>query len=149
MSCMATTTHTMVVKLSRKVSFAHEVVVSRSNGLFLSPRSLSSTSAKSLHGIAWDNLWDRWRVPMYLLSATNCWRGEVKRETNCSETRPLMARVVFAHRPKRTIYGSSKNRTIDTVAIIPNHGCIIRCKHRTLQTHRSNPYVYPPQDIIS
>jgi hypothetical protein len=38
MSCMATTTHTMVVKL------AHEVVVSRDNDLFLFPYSLSSTS---------------------------------------------------------------------------------------------------------
>jgi hypothetical protein len=55
----------MVVKLS------HKVVVSRSNDLFLSHHSLSSTSSKILSSIAWDDLWDRWRVPMYFLLVRN------------------------------------------------------------------------------
>jgi hypothetical protein len=67
MSCMATTTRTMVVELS------HEVVVSFMRWLFreatisFSPWSFSSTSPKILCSNAWDDLWDCWRVPMYLL----------------------------------------------------------------------------------
>jgi urocanate hydratase len=58
MSCMATTTHTMVVELS------HEVVVSFMRWLFceatnpFSIVALSSTSSKILCGTAWDELWD-------------------------------------------------------------------------------------------
>jgi hypothetical protein len=66
MSCMVTTTHTIVVKLSGGC-FAHEVVASRGNDLFHSPCSLSSTSSKILRGTAGDDLWDCWRIPMYLL----------------------------------------------------------------------------------
>jgi hypothetical protein len=48
--------------------FTHKVVVSRSNTVFLSPRSLSSTSSKKiLRGTAWDDLWDWWHIAMYLL----------------------------------------------------------------------------------
>jgi hypothetical protein len=47
MSCMTTTTHIIVVKLSHGGYFAHEVVVLRSNDYFL-----SSTSSKILHDIA-------------------------------------------------------------------------------------------------
>jgi hypothetical protein len=56
MSCMATTTHTMVVELF------HEVVVSFMRLLFheattsFSPCSLSSTSSKILCGAAWDDI---------------------------------------------------------------------------------------------
>ena len=31
--------------------------------------ALSSTSLKILYGIAWDELWDRWRVAIYMLYA--------------------------------------------------------------------------------
>ena len=42
------------------------MVVSRNNDIFLSPRSLSSTSSKILYDIAWDEICDCWRVAMYL-----------------------------------------------------------------------------------
>ena len=45
---------------------ALETVVSRSNDLFLSPLSLSSTSPKIIRGTAWDNVRDSWRVATYL-----------------------------------------------------------------------------------
>jgi hypothetical protein len=57
MSCMATTTHTIVVKLS------HEVIISRSNDLFLSPRSL-------LHIIK-NFTWHCMRQPIELLTCSN------------------------------------------------------------------------------
>jgi hypothetical protein len=58
MSCMAITTHTMVVELS------HEVVVSFMRWLFreattsLCLLSLPSTSSKISRGTAWDDFWD-------------------------------------------------------------------------------------------